>query len=124
MKYRAGIVLAAAMTVSACGINSVPTAEENVNARWADVQADYQRRANLIPNLVNTVKASVAAEDRVLTDVVNARARATAIQVNAEDLSDPAKMQQFAASQGPLRGTLRRLLATVHASPEVKSQTT
>src|SRR3546814_9214780 len=89
MKYRAGIVLAAAMTVSACGINSVPTAEENVNARWADVQADYQRRANLIPNLVNTVKASVAAEDRVLTDVVNARARATAIQVHAEDLSTP-----------------------------------
>src|SRR3546814_6630170 len=86
--------------LSACGINSVPTAEENVNARWSDVQADYQRRANLIPNLVNTVKASVAAEDRVLTDVVNARARATAIQVNAEDLSDPAKMQQFAAEIG------------------------
>src|SRR3546814_7989965 len=85
MKYRAGIVLAAAMTVSACGINSVPTAEENVNARWADVQADYQRRATLIPNLVNTVKASVAAEDKILTDVVNARARATAIQVNAEE---------------------------------------
>src|SRR3546814_16042985 len=115
MKYRAGIVLAAAMTVSACGINSVPTAEENVNARWADVQADYQRRANLIPNLVHTVKASVAAEDRVLTDVVNARARATAIQVNAEDLSDPAKMQQFAAAQGQLGGTLSRLLATVGA---------
>src|SRR3546814_10935696 len=86
-----------------------------VNARWADVQADYQRRANLIPNLVNTVKASVAAEDRVLTDVVNARARATAIQVNAEDLSDPAKMQQFAAAQGQLGGTLSRLLATVEA---------
>src|SRR3546814_15682426 len=66
MKYRAGIVLAAAMTVSACGINSVPTAEENVNARWADVQVDYQRRANLIPNLVNTVKAAVAAEDRAI----------------------------------------------------------
>src|SRR3546814_13930070 len=123
MKYRAGIVLAAAMTVSACGINSVPTAEENVNARWADVQADYQRRANLIPNLVNTVKASVAAEDMVLTDVVNARARATAIQVNAEDLSDPAKMQQFAAAQGQLGGTLSRLLATVEAYPEVKSTT-
>ncbi|RIA43640.1 LemA protein [Hephaestia caeni] len=123
MKYRAGIVLAAAMTVSACGINSVPTAEENVNARWADVQADYQRRANLIPNLVNTVKASVAAEDKILTDVVNARAKATAIQVNAEDLSDPAKMQQFAAAQGQLGGTLSRLLATVEAYPEVKSQT-
>ncbi len=123
MKYRAGMVLAAAMTVSACGINSVPTAEENVNARWADVQADYQRRANLIPNLVNTVKASVAAEDKVLTDVVNARARATAIQVNAEDLSDPAKMQQFAAAQGQLGGTLSRLLATVEAYPEIKSQT-
>src|SRR3546814_13120763 len=94
MKYRAGIVLAAAMTVSACGINSVPTAEENVNARWADVQADYQRRANLIPNLVNPVKASVAAEDRVLTDVVNASARATAIQVNAEDLPAPAQRSE------------------------------
>src|SRR3546814_3377665 len=124
MKYRAGIVLAAAMTVSACGINSVPTAEENVNARWADVQADYQRRANLIPNLVNTVKASVAAEDRVLTDVVNARARATSIQVNAEDLSDPAKMQQFAAAQGQLGGTLSRLLATVEAYPEVDRKST
>ncbi|HVI99253.1 MAG TPA: LemA family protein [Sphingomonas sp.] len=122
MKYRAPIVLAAAMTVSACGINSVPTAEENVNARWADVQADYQRRANLIPNLVNTVKASVAAEDKILTDVVNARAKATAIQVNAEDLSDPAKMQQFAAAQGQLNGSLSRLLATVEAYPEVKSQ--
>src|SRR3546814_9783922 len=65
--------------------SDVCSSDLNVNARWADVQAEYQRRANLIPNLVNTVKASVAAEDRVLTDVVNARARATAIQVNAED---------------------------------------
>ncbi|MCM8731875.1 LemA family protein [Hephaestia sp. GCM10023244] len=123
MKYRAPIMIAAAMTVSACGINSVPTAEENVNARWADVQADYQRRANLIPNLVNTVKASVAAEDKILTDVISARAKATAIQVNADDLSDPAKMQQFAAAQGQLGGTLSRLLATVEAYPEIKSQT-
>ena len=123
MRYRTPIVLAAAMTVSACGINSVPTAEENVKARWADVQADYQRRANLIPNLVNTVKASVNAEDKVLTDVIEARSKATSIQVSGDDLGDAAKMQQFAAAQGQLGGSLSRLLATVEAYPEVKSQT-
>ncbi len=124
MRYRTPIVLAAAaMTVSACGINSVPTAEENVKARWADVQADYQRRANLIPNLVETVKASVNAEDKVLTDVIEARSKATSIQLSADDLGDAAKMQQFAAAQGQLSGSLSRLLATVEAYPEVKSQT-
>jgi LemA protein len=124
MRYRTPIVLAAAaMTVSACGINSVPTAEENVKARWADVQADYQRRANLIPNLVETVKASVNAEDKVLTDVIEARSKATSIQLTGDDLGDAAKMQQFAQAQGQLSGSLSRLLATVEAYPEVKSQT-
>jgi LemA protein len=124
MRYRTPIVLAAAaMTVSACGINSVPTAEETVKARWADVQADYQRRANLIPNLVETVKASVNAEDKVLTDVIEARSKATSIQLSGDDLGDAAKMQQFAQAQGQLSGSLSRLLATIETYPEVKSQT-
>ncbi|WP_312489281.1 LemA family protein [Sphingomonas sp.] len=111
-----------AVALSGCGMNSVPTAEENVNAKWADVQAAYQRRANLIPNLEATVKGAAASEKSILTDVVNARARATSVQVNAEDLSDPAKMQQFAQAQGQLSGSLGRLLANVEAYPNLKSQ--
>jgi LemA protein len=123
MKFRTPIMLAAALTVSACGINSVPTADENVKAKWADVQADYQRRANLIPNLVATVKGSVQGEDKILTDVINARAKATSIQISGDDLNDPAKVQAFQNAQGQLNGSLSRLLATVEAYPEVKSQT-
>ncbi|TPG21661.1 LemA family protein [Sphingomonas koreensis] len=122
MKFRTPIVIAAAMTVSACGINSIPTADENVKAKWADVQADYQRRANLIPNLVATVKGSVQGEDKVLTDVINARSKATAIQISGDDLTDPAKVQAFQNAQGQLNGSLSRLLATVEAYPDVKSQ--
>lgn len=122
MKFRIAIALAGAVLLSACGLNSVPTAEENVKARWADVQADYQRRADLIPNLVATVKGSVQGEDKVLTDVLNARAKATSVQVNAGDLTDPAKVQQFAAAQGQLNGSLSRLLATVESYPQLKSQ--
>jgi LemA protein len=122
MKFRTPIMLAAALTVGACGINSVPTADENVKAKWADVQADYQRRANLIPNLVATVKGSVQGEDKILTDVVNARAKATSIQISGDDLNDPAKVQAFQNAQGQLNGSLSRLLATVEAYPEVKSQ--
>lgn len=122
MKFRTPVTIAAALTLGACGINSVPTAEENVKAKWADVQADYQRRADLIPNLVATVKGSVQGEDKILTDVINARSKATAIQVNADDLSDPAKMQQFQQAQGQLNGSLSRLLANVEAYPQLKSQ--
>ena len=122
MKFRTPIIIASAMVVSACGINSVPTADENVKAKWADVQADYQRRADLIPNLVATVKGSVQGEDKVLTDVINARAKATAIQVTGDDLNDPAKMQQFQQAQGQLNGSLSRLLANVEAYPQLKSQ--
>lgn len=111
-----------AVALSGCGMNSVPTAEENVNAKWADVQAAYQRRANLIPNLEATVKGAAASEKAILTDVVNARAKATSVQVNSADLSDPAKMQQFAAAQGQLSGSLGRLLANVEAYPNLKSQ--
>ena len=122
MKFRTPIVVASAMAVSACGINSVPTADENVKAKWADVQADYQRRADLIPNLVATVKGSVQGEDKILTDVINARAKATSINVTADDLSDQNKMQQFQQAQGQLNGSLSRLLANVEAYPQLKSQ--
>jgi len=122
MKFRTPVMLAAALTLGACGINSIPTADENVKAKWADVQADYQRRADLIPNLVATVKGSVQGEDKILTDVINARAKATSIQVNADDLSDPNKMAQFQQAQGQLNGSLSRLLANVEAYPQLKSQ--
>lgn len=122
MKFRTPVIIASAMAVSACGINSVPTADENVKAKWADVQADYQRRADLIPNLVATVKGSVQGEDKILTDVINARAKATSINVTADDLSDASKMQQFQQAQGNLNGSLSRLLANVEAYPQLKSQ--
>jgi len=83
----------AAVSLAGCGINSVPTAEEQVNASWGDLQADYQRRADLIPNLVATVKGYAQQEKTVLTEVTNARANATRVQLNASDLSDPAKVQ-------------------------------
>ncbi len=111
-----------AVALSGCGMNSVPTAEENVKAKWADVQAAYQRRANLIPNLEATVKGAAASEKSILTEVVNARAKATSVQVTGADLSDPAKMQQFAQAQGQLSGSLGRLLANVEAYPNLKSQ--
>jgi LemA protein len=122
MKLRLLAALAGTMLLSACGLNSVPTAEENVKARWADVQADYQRRADLIPNLVATVKGAVQGEDKVLTDVINARAKATSVTVNAGDLSDANKVQQFAQAQGALNQSLGRLIAVSEAYPQVQSQ--
>lgn len=111
----------AALSLSACGVNSIPTAQENVKARWADVENQYQRRADLIPNLVATVKGYAAQEKNVLTDVTEARAKATSIQVNADDLDDPAKLRQFGEAQAQLGASLGRLLATVEAYPELKS---
>lgn len=111
----------AAITLAGCGLNSVPTAEEHVNAAWGDLQADYQRRADLIPNLVETVKGYAQQERTVLTEVTNARARATSIQLNAGDLSDPAKVKAFSDAQNQLGGSLGRLLATFEAYPQLKS---
>lgn len=111
----------AAIAVSGCGINSVPTAQEEAKAKWADVQTQYQRRADLIPALVNTVKGFAAQEKTVLTDVTNARARATGIQLNADDLNDPAKVKAFADAQAQLSAGLGRLLAVSESYPELKS---
>ncbi len=111
----------AALSLSACGVNSVPTAEENAKAKWANVQADYQRRADLIPNLVETVKGFAKQESSVLIQVAEARAKATSVQVSAGDLSDPAKVAAFQQAQGQLSGSIGRLLASVEAYPELKS---
>ena len=111
----------AALSLAGCGLNSVPTAEENVNAKWGQVQAEYQRRADLVPNLVATVKGYAQQERTVLTEVTNARARATSIQLNANDLSDPATLKAFSDAQNQLGGSLGRLLATFEAYPDLKS---
>jgi LemA protein len=111
----------AALSLAGCGLNSVPTAEEQVNAAWGNLQADYQRRADLVPNLVNTVKGYATQERTVLTQVTEARAKASSIQLNAGDLSDPAKVAAFQNAQGQLGGSLGRLLATFEAYPDLKS---
>ena len=113
--------LTAAFALSACGINSVPTAEEAAKAKWADVQAQYQRRANLIDNIVATVKAAGKQEQDTLTRVTEARAKATSVQINADDLSDPAKVAQYQAAQAQLGQGIGRLLATVEAYPDLKT---
>lgn len=110
-----------AISVSACGINSVPTAEENAKAKWADVENTYQRRADLVPNLVESVKGAMQQEKDVLIGVTEARAKATSIQVSANDLNDPAKMAAFEGAQAQLGQSLGRLLASFEAYPQVKS---
>jgi LemA protein len=120
------VIALAATSLSACGINSVPTAQENAKAKWADVQAAFQERANLVPNLASVAKGAAEQEKGILVGVVEARAKATGIQLNANDLSDPAKMAQFQAAQNQLSTSLSgfgRLLANVEAYPELKSIT-
>jgi LemA protein len=111
----------AAISLAGCGLNSVPTAEEQVNAAWGNLQADYQRRADLVPNLVATVKGYATQERTVLTQVTEARAKASSIQLKADDLDDPAKVQAFQNAQAQLGGSLGRLLATFEAYPDLKS---
>ncbi|GAA4027203.1 LemA family protein [Sphingomonas rosea] len=108
----------AAVSLAGCGINSVPTAEENVNAKWANVQSEYQRRADLVPNLVATVKGYAKQEKDVLTQVTEARAGATRIQLAPGDLSDPAKVGAFNDAQNRLTMSLQRLQ---EAYPDLKS---
>jgi len=116
---RGPAAIALAVGLAGCGINSIPTAEENVKARWADVQNDYQRRADLIPNLVATVKAAGAQEKDILVEVTQARAAASTVQVSGDDLTDPAKIAQFSRVQGAVGVSLQRLQ---EAYPELKSQ--
>jgi LemA protein len=103
------VLMPVVLILTACGVNSIPTAEENAKAKWADVQNHYQRRADLIPNLVATVRAAAAQERNVLREVTEARASATRITVTPEQLTDPAAMARYAQAQTQLTLSLQRL---------------
>jgi LemA protein len=109
------------LALAGCGVNNVPTLEEAAKARWSEVQNQYQRRADLIPNLVETVKGFAAQEREVLTAVVEARAKASSVKVDASTITDPAKFKEYQDAQNQLSGALGRLLVTVERYPELKS---
>ena len=111
--------VAAAVLVAGCGINSVPASQENAKAKWAEVQNQYQRRADLIPNLVATVKAAGAQEKAVLVEVTQARAAANSVRLSGDDLTDAAKLRGFAEAQGAVSLSLQRMQ---EAYPEIRSQ--
>ena len=104
-----------------CGVNTIPTLEETAKTKFGDLQADYQRRADLIPNLVATVKGYAAQEKSVLVEVTQARASATQIHVDPDQLGDPTKVAQFAAAQNGLSGALSRLLVASEHYPQLQS---
>src|SRR4029077_13330615 len=114
-------VLFVGSTLSGCGYNTIPTLDEQAKARWSDVQNQYQRRADLIPNLVATVQGYAKQEKDVLTAVIEARAKATQIKLDVSQLTDPEKVKQFQDAQNQLTGALGRLLAVSENYPDLKS---
>ncbi len=111
----------ASLFLAGCGINNIPTYEEQAKAKWSDVQNQYQRRSDLIPNLVETVKGYAAQEKSVLEGVTEARARATSIKVDASTVTDPETFKKFQEAQAQLTGALGRLIAISEAYPDLKS---
>ncbi len=107
--------------LSGCGINNIPTLDEQVKADWGQVQNQYQRRADLIPNLVETVKGYAKHEQETLTAVIEARAKATSIQVDASTLDNPEKLKQFQQAQDQLSGALSRLMVVSERYPDLKA---
>jgi LemA protein len=114
-------IIALVVVVAIGGINSIPRLEETVNASWAEVQNQYQRRADLVPNLVETVKGYANFEKQTLTDVINARANATKVTITPENLSDPEAMKRFEAAQGQLSSALSHLMAISENYPDLKA---
>jgi LemA protein len=121
LRTRLLTVLMFTTLLSGCGVNNIPQYDEQVKSAWAQVENQYQRRADLIPNLVETVKGYAKQEQDTLTRVIEARAKATSIQVDANTLDDPAKLQQFDQAQQQLSGALSRLMVTVERYPDLKS---
>lgn len=115
------ILLMALLLVSGCGYNALQVKEETVFKSWGDIESSLQRRADLIPNLVETVKGYAKHERETLDAVISARARATSVQVTPKDLSDPAAMQQFQEAQGGLGSALARLMVVVEQYPDLKA---
>ena len=118
---RVALVLLASLFLGGCGVNQIPTLEERAKAAWSEVLNQYQRRADLIPNLVETVKGFAEQERTVLTEVVEARAKATQVQVPSDILTNPQAFEAFQEAQGQLTGALARLLAVVENYPDLKS---
>ncbi|HEX8621394.1 MAG TPA: LemA family protein [Allosphingosinicella sp.] len=116
------LVPVAGVSLAGCGVNSIPTAEEDAKAKWANVEAAFQRRANLIPNLVATVKGAAASEERILVGVTEARANATRITVSPDQLTDPAAMQRFSEAQSRLSAAILPLQRLQEAYPQLQSQ--
>ena len=117
----AAVAPLAALALTACGVNTIPASDEAVKAKWADVENQYQRRADLIPNLVSTVKGYATHEQSTLEGVTAARAKATSVTLDAGDLADPGKMKQFQDAQNQLSGALGRLLSVSEAYPDLKA---
>lgn len=115
------VLLAIAAGLAGCGVNVIPTKEEAAKASWSEVQNQYQRRADLIPNLVETVKGYAKQEQTTLTAVIEARAKATQVTIDASQLTDPAALQRFQDAQAQLSGALGRLLAVSENYPDLKS---
>ena len=109
--------------LAGCGVNAIPTKEETAKAKWGDVQNQYQRRADLIPNLVETVKGYATQEKSVLVQVTEARAQATHVSVDASTVTDPAKFAQYQQAQNQLSGVLGHLLSITENYPDLKSNT-
>jgi LemA protein len=114
-------IILLAVGLSGCGYNTIPTLDEAAKAKWAEVQNQYQRRSDLIPNLVATVQGYAKQEKEVLTAVTEARAKATSINVDASQITDPEKIKQFQAAQAQLSGALGHLLAVSEKYPDLKS---
>ena len=118
---RAALIVLAPLLIAGCGINTIPTKDEKAKAAWAEVQNQYQRRADLIPNLVETVKGYAAQERQVLTEVTQARASATQVKVDASTITDPAQFEKYAQAQDQLSGVLGRLMMIQERYPDLKS---
>jgi LemA protein len=119
--FRLLLALLAALLLSGCGYNKIQAQDESVKGQWSEVLNQYQRRADLIPNLVATVKGYAAHEATVLTDVTNARAKVGSMQISAADATDPAKLAAFQKAQGELSGALSRLLVVSERYPDLKA---
>ena len=115
------LALGALVLLSGCGINNIPTFDEAVNGRWSEVQNQYKRRADLVPNLVNTVEGFATQEREVLMQVTEARSRVSQMNISPEMLSDPAAFEAFQANQGALTSALQKLMVVVEAYPDLKS---
>jgi LemA protein len=118
---RAICLLLVGLALAGCGINTIPTLDERAKASWSEVLNQYQRRADLIPNLVETVKGFAAQESKVLTEVIEARAKATQVQIPPDILTNKDAFDKFQNAQGNLTGALGRLLVVVERYPELKS---